>query len=259
MQFPFIVFQVRLLMNLIYFLQIQKTFSLIYLVVILILRYYQVTSIQNQEAWYISVQPTAEQTQFESLTSFCGMKQNSKKFLKLYRSFFTNQANLIMDLRVHPTLHSKCNHQIIYSKLKLEIKYPPSYASEVQDYGKAQFDLINVVIENFDRNKHLSGNNIRNQINLFHRTIFNIFQNFSPNMDILYNDKESPWANDELHYWLREKKLNIQIYPRDNRLVFSILNKLSDVLTIVLTSLKLGSQRKIAAELNDPNTTLKRY
>ena len=36
-------------MNLIYFLQIYKTFLLIYLVVILILRFYKVTLIQNQK------------------------------------------------------------------------------------------------------------------------------------------------------------------------------------------------------------------
>ena len=31
---------------------------------------------------------------------------------------FTNQQNLITDSGVHPSLHSKCHHQIIYGKFK---------------------------------------------------------------------------------------------------------------------------------------------
>ena len=103
----------------------------------------------------------------------CGETQkNSSSCIDL---IFTNQPNLVMDSRVHPTLRSKCNHQIICSKRNLEIKYPSTYAREVWDHGKAQFDLINVAIENFDWNKLLSGHNTRNQINLFSRTIFKFF------------------------------------------------------------------------------------
>ena len=131
-----------------------------------------------------------------------------------------------MDSRVYPTLHSKCNHQIIYSKLNLEIKYPPTYAREVLDHGKAQFDLINVAIENFDWNKLLSGHNIRNQINLFNRTIFKFFRNFIPNMDILCDDKKPPWVNDEFKLLIKRKNVNIQTQMRGNRLDLSILNKL---------------------------------
>ena len=48
-----------------------------------------------------------------------------------------------MDSGVHPTLHSKCHHQLIYYKLNLKIKYPPPYAREEWKYGKAQCDLVN--------------------------------------------------------------------------------------------------------------------
>ena len=40
---------------------------------------------------------------------------------------FSNQPELIMDPRVHPRLHFKCPHEIIYLKLKLkklQIRYP---------------------------------------------------------------------------------------------------------------------------------------
>ena len=154
----------------------------------------------------------------------CGETQkNSSSCIDL---IFTNQPNLIMDSRVHPTLHSKCNHQIIYPKLNLEIKYPSTYAREVWDHGKAQFDLVNVAIENFDWNKLLSGHNIRNQINLFNRTILKFFRNFIPNVDILCDGKKPPWVNDEFKLLIKRKNVNIQTQMRDNRLDLSILNKL---------------------------------
>ena len=34
---------------------------------------------------------------------------------------FTNQTNLIRDSAIYPTLHSKCHHLIIYSKLNLKV------------------------------------------------------------------------------------------------------------------------------------------
>ena len=70
---------------------------------------------------------------------------------------FMNQPNLIMDAGVYPSLHSKCHHQVIYAKLNLQTQYPPPYTREIWDYGKAQFDLINKAIDNFDWNKLFSG------------------------------------------------------------------------------------------------------
>ena len=86
-----------------------------------------------------------------------------------------------MDSGVHPSLHSKCHHQVIYAKLNLQIEYPPPYTREVWDYGKAQVNLINKAIKNFDWNELFSGKNIHNQIKLFNTTILNIFRNFIPN------------------------------------------------------------------------------
>ena len=90
--------------------------------------------------------------------------ENSSSCIDL---IFTTQPNLIMDSGVHPSLYSKCHHQVIYAKLNLQMKYPPPYICEVWDYGKTQVNLINKVIENFNWNELFSGQNIHNQIKLF--------------------------------------------------------------------------------------------
>ena len=84
--------------------------------------------------WSSNDTTTVEGAQLDYLTSLYGMKQvitapthvleNSSSCIDL---IFSNQPNFITDSGVHPTLHSKCYHQIIYSKLNLKIEYPPPY------------------------------------------------------------------------------------------------------------------------------------
>ena len=84
--------------------------------------------------WSSNNKATAEGAKLDYLTSLYGMKQvitepkhileNSSSCIDL---IFSNQPNVITDSGVHPTLHSKCHHQIIYSKLNLKIEKPPPY------------------------------------------------------------------------------------------------------------------------------------
>ena len=55
----------------------------------------------------------------------------------LYRSYFYESAKFDYDSGVHPTLYSKCHHQIINSKLTLKLEYPPLYDLVVWYYDKA--------------------------------------------------------------------------------------------------------------------------
>ena len=92
----------------------------------------------KSKTWFINDQSSKEGTQLESLTSLYGMTQliaepthvleNSSSCIDL---IFTNQPNLIMDSGVYPSLHSKCHHQVIYTKLNLQKEYPPPYTREV--------------------------------------------------------------------------------------------------------------------------------
>ena len=170
----------------------------------------------KSKTWFINDQSSRESTQLESLTSLYGMKQlitepthvleNSSSCIDL---IFTNQPNLVMDAGVHPSLHSKCHHQVIYAKLTLQIEYPPPYTREIWDYDKAQFDLINRAIENFDWNKRFSGQDIHNQVNLFNTTILNIFRKFTPNKVILSDDKEPARVNEEVRLLIKQNKNDV--------------------------------------------------
>ena len=83
--------------------------------------------------WSCNDTTTAEGTQLDYLTSLYCMKQVITKPTHILESsascidlIFTNQP-IIIDSGVHSSLHEKCRHQIIYSKLNLQIEYPPPY------------------------------------------------------------------------------------------------------------------------------------
>ena len=65
------------------------------------------------------------------------------------------------------------------------------------DYGKAQTDLINRAIDQFDWVNLFLDKNINEQVILFNRTILNIFHNFIPNKIILCDNRDPPWMNEK--------------------------------------------------------------
>ena len=107
-----------------------------------------------------------------------------------------------MDSGLHSTLHSKCHHQIIYSKINLKIEYPPAYTRKFWNYNRSETDLINRSIESFDWSKLLSDKNVHEQVELFNKTLLNIFHKFIPNKIIVCDDRNRLWMNDEI------KKMN---------------------------------------------------
>ena len=134
----------------------------------------------------------------ENLTCLYGVKQLISDPIHILQHSsscidltFVNQPNLVVDSSIHSSLHLNCHHQIIYCKLNLKIEYPTIYASELWD-GKAQTDLINCAIDQFDWLKLFLDRNVNEQVILFNQTILNIFHNFIPNKILLCDNRDPP-------------------------------------------------------------------
>ena len=79
--------------------------------------------------WPCNDTTTAEDAQLDYFTSLYGMQEvitEPTQFLESSANFigliFTNQQNIVMDYGVHLSLHEKCHHHIIYSKLNLKVR-----------------------------------------------------------------------------------------------------------------------------------------
>ena len=88
---------------------------------------------------------------------------------------FSNQPNLFMDSGMHPTLQSKCHHQIILSKLNLKVESHPPYSRKIWNNSTSETELINRSIESFDWSKLFSGKNVHEQVQRFNKTLLKIF------------------------------------------------------------------------------------
>ena len=110
----------------------------------------------------------------------------------------TDQLNLAVDSGVHPTLHGKRHHQIIFSKFNLMIEYPPPYERLVWDYKKANADSIQKALEKTDWGFLFSNKTVHQQVKILNNTLMNVFSNFIPNKLVTFNDKDPPWMSEYL-------------------------------------------------------------
>ena len=110
-----------------------------------------------------------------------------------------------MDSDVHTSLHPNCHHQIVHAKLNLKIEYYPLYERLVWNYKNTNIQLLNRTIETFNWEKLLENKNVNEQVYLFNKTMLNIFHNFIPNKNIIYNDKDPLWFNSQIKTLIEKK------------------------------------------------------
>lgn len=90
--------------------------------------------VHRREYTYLGVPVTQHGTRVEALTSFYGSQQLIKTPRHLFQIsatcidlVFANQPHLVMKIGVPSLLCRTCQHQIIFAKLNLKVKYPPAY------------------------------------------------------------------------------------------------------------------------------------
>ena len=93
----------------------------------------------------------------------------------------TDQPSLVVDSGVHHKLDENCHHQITFYKLDLKTVYPPPYESLVWDFKRADVNAITTGINQVDRKFIFSCKNVHQQVNIFSKTIVNIFSDFIQN------------------------------------------------------------------------------
>ena len=184
--------------------------------------------------WSSNDATTAEGAQLDYFTSLYGMKQ------------------VIL-------LHEKCHHQIIYSKLNLRIEYPAPYIRKIWDYNRSETYSINRSIEIFDWSYLFSSKNMHEQVELFNKTLLNIFQNFIPSKIVLCDDKDLPRMNDKIRNLIKRKNWLFQCQRKSGNLDYASLNSITQDISNAVNSSKLKYHERLAPNLNDPKTAPKTY
>ena len=218
--------------------------------------------------WWKNDLSTSESTQLDSLTTSYGLSQiisdpthilpNSSSCIDF---IFTNQPNLVTESGVHPYLHPNCHHQIVFAKLHLKVEYPPLYERLIWDYKNEDIPSINRAIDIFDRGNSFEGKNVHEQVHFFNKTILNIFHNYISNKNILCNDKNPPWFNNEIRKILTMKNEIFEQYIANGKSQtdYERLQLISNSLTETVRSSKEKFYCKLSTKLANPSTSSKTY
>ena len=100
--------------------------------------------------WCRNDMTTIEGTKIDSVTTSYGFSQNiSNPSNILPNSYscidliFINQPNLVIESRVHPSLHQNSYNQIVFARHNLKIQCPLLYEHLTWDYKNVNEQLIN--------------------------------------------------------------------------------------------------------------------
>ena len=103
--------------------------------------------------------------------------------------------------------------------INLRIGYPPPYIHKVWDYNRSETDSINRSIEIFDEQ-------VQKQVELFNKTLLNIFHNFIPCKIILGDDKDPAWMTDKIKNLIKRKNWLFQCQRKSGNLNYTSLNSI---------------------------------
>ena len=174
---------------------------------------------------------------------------------------FSNQQNLITESGVHPSLFQTCHHQIIYAKIDLRFYLPPPYEREVWSYDRAETELINRAIANFDWEHAFSPLDPNEQVELLNLTLLNIFRNFIPHKMTKSNSKYAPWISNEIKRSLRKKARLYGKYVSNGSKEqdFNNLKTYSTYCSDLISSSKKSYFTRLSNKLSDPQLGPKTY
>ena len=119
--------------------------------------------------------------------------------------------------------------------------------------------MINREIGNCDWPSLFLGKNVNQQVEIFNKTLLNIFHNYIPNKFILCDGKYPPWINKEIKSLIHRKNSLYQRQRKSGSIDYTSLNALTLDISNAISFSKLKYHERLANKLNDPKTAPKTY
>ena len=166
-----------------------------------------------------------------------------------------------MESRVHSSIYSNCHYQIIYAIFNLKIYYPSPYERKIWYYNKANVDLIQQVIREFNWERAFHRKNIIEKVSIFNNTINNALSNFIPYENITCDDKKPPWFNNNIINLINNKSIFYKSHTANENstdkkeAVKALQNKLNST----TENAKSEYYSKLSMKLSNPETSSKTY
>ena len=173
-----------------------------------------------------------------------------------------DQPNLVSDSGVRSSLDQTCKHQITYCKLSNKSPRIPASKRLVWHYDKANSDLINRAISDFQWDFHVNKlPNPNSQMKFLNKTILNIITNFVPSSSIMSNIREPKWVTRYIKNLLKKqkkfyKKYRLNGFKADDKV---IVDRIREECFQAIKTSKENDLKSLGDKLIDKTTGPKTY
>jgi len=177
----------------------------------------------HSQIWYPDGKTTQEGKEIEDMISRLGLHQIIREPTNIQPDknktcidlIMTDQPNLVLESGTHPSPDQHCHHQILYCKSNVALPPPPPYERELWYYQRANKDLIQRSMANFQWEEHLNQNSDPNwQVKEFSRILLNIMSNFIPHETKKILPRDSPWITKPLKAMIKRKNRLYKNYKK---------------------------------------------
>lgn len=174
---------------------------------------------------------------------------------------FSSTTSSIIESGVLPSLHPRCHHQLTFVKINFKVVYPLPYKRRIWDFPKADCESIKRAMDSIDWDNILSPLCVNKRVEFLTETILNVCSNFIPNKIVVVRDKDTPWMSDRIKKLILEKAKAYRQYVKHGKAAadLSILKIHQSKCKAVIKTAKDDYYNKLAASLNEPNVSAKKY
>ena len=120
---------------------------------------------------------------------------------------------------------------------------------------------ITTAINQVDWKLIFSCKNVHQQVNIFNKTIINIFSNFIPNKLVTFDDKDPPWMTEKVKEKIKWKHKFYRDYLKNRKTkadYMCVHHGITKVSQLISES-KDKYFNKLSIKLNNPKTSFKTY
>ena len=173
---------------------------------------------------------------------------------------YTSKPEGFTDFGVIHSPDPKCKHSIIHGSLNFSLPPPPPYSRKVWKYGMADLDEIRLRMNTINWYHEFYIRSVNDCAEYLTSTLLEIFQACIPNKEVVVNENDAPWINDDIKSLIKRKQQLFRRWRKNN----------SDTTKENLSNAQITLQQKIddaksrytenlINKLNDPNSSHKTF
>ena len=142
-----------------------------------------------------------------------------------------------------------------------KIYYSPPYKREIWHYKKANIDLIQQAIREFNWERPFHRKNINEKVSILNNTINNVLSNFISLEIITCDDKKPPWFNKNIIKLIKNKNIFYKSHTANENSTdkTEAIKTLQNKLISTIENAKSEYYSKLSMKLSNPETSSKAY